>query len=246
MRRSIRLTGRKQLAVSDFHFELRDVGGHQLITLGLPLSIKKDFPEDARVRVKLTENKRVSICDFGTIGDPKPSIDVGDEKFDAPSCQIRIASRGSREGLLLGSTPTWTYRTGGAHDGILVFQTKAIAPRLWDLDIRDEEYPIIYLDERIPDASNWAGTSPVFGALVFPAAIRDIFRHIIISQKGERPDDGWMCDWVKFADGLLGPVQFPDWEDEKALNEWIDRLVDSFLDRHQLSSSAIEMIARAA
>lgn len=245
MRRTIHLTGRKQLSLSQFEFDIHEVGDSQVVTLGLSEEIRRTFPNDARVRVKLVENKRVEICDFGTVGKPKLDVDVGNLKFYAPSCQIRISSSEAPQGKLLGSTSPWTFKSGGAEEGILIFQAKPIAPKLWDLEIRDQEYPLLSIDDRVPDAATWAGGSPVFRALVFPTVLREVFRHIFAANDGQRPDDGWMHDWMKFADTLYGStVSPPKSKEDIDVNRWCDDLSDTFLTHFNLGDQAIEALRK--
>lgn len=245
MRRTIHLTGRKQLPLSHFAFDIREVGESQLVVLGLADEIRRSFPHDARIRVKLVENKRVEICDFGTVGSPKVDVDVGTLKFYAPSCQIRISRSEEPEGMLLGSTAPWTFKSGGAEEGILIFQAKPIAPKLWELEIRDQEYPLLSIDERVPDAATWAGTSPVFRALVFPTVLREVFRHIFVANDGQRPDDGWMHDWIKLADALFGGAASPPKsKDATDIDRWCDELIDTFLVHFSLGDQAVEALRK--
>lgn len=244
MRKSIRLTGRKQLAISDFDFQLRDVGGKQVATLTVDRGASQSLPADALVRVKLVENKRVSVLRFGSISEPKLDFDVGETPFRAPSCQVRIVKAGDPDGLLIGSTSTWTYKTDGAQEGILQFQSFDIAPRLWKLELRDQEYPIVYVDQQVPDAAAWAGTSPIFGALVFPTVVREVFRKIADQSAGARPDDGWMADWIGWAENLAPGDAMPLGAEDEELGNWCDSVVDAFLRRHGVASKAISELSK--
>jgi hypothetical protein len=231
--------------VSSFDFDIRDVGASQVVTLGIPAELRQDFPGDARIRVKLVENKRVEICDFGTVGNPEADVDIGSLRFHAPSCQIRISSSHQPDGLLLASTSSWTFRTDGDQEGILIFQAMPIAPRSWELEIRSEEYPLLKVDERIPDAANWAGGSPLFAALVFPAVLKDIFSHILTNNDGQRPDGGWMLDWMKFADDLVGQGSLPQQDEPTEIEKWCDRLVETFLARYEIGDKALSELGKS-
>lgn len=244
MRRSIRLTGRRQLPISSFDFQLKEVGGRQVATLAVDTEVSRVFPPEAIVRVKLVENKRVSVLSFGTISSPRFSVDIEEAPFRAPSCEVRIVKWDDPEGLLLGSTSSWTYKTDGAQEGILQFQVDDIAPRLWRLDLRDNEYPLIYVDRQIPDAAAWAGTSPVFGALVLPSVLREIFQKIIEQNRNIRPEGGWMADWIAWAEGMAPGEQMPLDPDEDELGRWCDGLIDTFLKRHGIAAAAISELGK--
>src|SRR5579859_2910179 len=242
MRKTIRLTGRRQLPIGAFDFQLVEVKGQTLASLTVANDeVTKAFPLSAAVRVKLTENKRVEILDFGTILRPANVVAVGGGSFLAPSCKVRIVSRASdSEGKLLGSTTTWTYKTDGSSEGILLFQPSDIAPRLFQLDLRDEEYPILYVDKRIPDAGSWAKSDPLFTACVFPQVISDVFERIL--EMPGRPDSGWMAVWVDWANSLM-PGSVPPYGDSiESRKKWKEELIDTFAAKHQLSDRVLDKL----
>ena len=245
MRSTIRLSGRRQLAVGDFDFEFKEINGKLFATLAvLNPDVQKHFPGDAEVVVKLTENKLVEILRFGTLGDTSPTVELKQNSLMAPSCQIRFVNRAEPDrGRLLGSTKSWTYKSDGASDGILLFQTAKTAPRLWRLDVRAEEYPILYIDERIPDAALWAKSDYTFMACVLPQVVTKIFQDIFAS--AERPEGGWRGEWVSWAEKLM-PGSLPPYLDEDKQNEWIENLIDSFCGKHKLAEGLISKMLSAA
>ncbi|MEA3003235.1 MAG: hypothetical protein QOH81_2023 [Sphingomonadales bacterium] len=239
MRRTIRLTGRKQLARSAFSFHLADLGAKRVGALSIanPGELKA-FPIDAEIRVKLSENKLVEVLRFGTIAKPIASADLKESSFRAPSCQVRIVTRGGKsDGMLLGSTSQWTLRSGGEPDGILLFQAAETEPRLWRLDIRDQEPPILYVDERIPDASLWAKSDSLFAACVLPHVISEVMRYVLSGSSA--PEDCWEADWVSWALFLMPGTKppFNDTQDEQ--RQWIEQLIDTFAQRHDLSGEVL-------
>ena len=244
MRRNIRLTGRRQLAQSAFDFRLTELNGKKIATLALALPAElKTFPVDAEIRVKLIENKLVEVLNFGTVGRPAATATLMEASFAAPSCQVRVVCRGgAKDGMLLGSTTPWTYSVGGQPDGILLFQPAKIAPRLWKLDIRPEENPILYIDDRVPDAASWAKGNPVFVACVLPHVITEVMR--VILANGSRPEDGWMADWLSWLNGLIAggadKLPFTGTEDEK--RGWIDEVSAAFAHKHSLSDPVVDSL----
>ncbi|WP_372782902.1 hypothetical protein [Phenylobacterium sp.] len=238
MRRSIRLTGRVQLAVSSFDLQLRDVGDRQVATLVLTdPDIQRNFPPDAAVRLKLVENKRVEILRFGTLGQGKIDVDVPSPRFQAPSCQIRIARNSAPEGLLLGSTTSWTYKAGDVQDGILQFATDDIHPRIWKLDLRPKEFPIVYFDQKLANAITWA-TSPIFLAFALPEVIREVFRYIFRNTDASRESEDWMKHWIGWSENMIPGTAMPI-GDEDAFEDWVIGLVDTFLQKHDIARHAI-------
>jgi hypothetical protein len=245
MRRSIRLTGRKQLPQAAFSVQLSDNMGKSVATLALRGASDLDgYPPNAEIRVKLVENKLVEVLKFGTVANPSTSADLAESSFRAPSCQVRIVSRDrAGDGKLLGSTSTWTLKAGGEPDGILLFQPSNIQPLLWKLDIRDsgDEYPILYVDERIPDAGLWAKSDPLFSAAVLPSVIREVMRYVL---QDAVPEDGWELDWLKWT-GSLMPGSFPPFgKPPSDQEEWITQLVQTFSLRHELSGKVLAAILK--
>lgn len=241
MRRNIRLTGRKQLTKSAFGLSLSDNDG-KLVALFSILAPNElhGFPSESEIRVKLVENKLVEVVRFGTISSPISSAEIKEKSFRAPSCEVRVVCRdGATSGKLLGSTNAWTLRNGGDTDGILLFQAANTAPRLWRLDIRDsgDELPILYVDERIPDAALWAKSDPLFAACVLPHIVGEIMRQIL-SLPGS-PEDGWELDWINWAYTLMPGRKppFGDLDDDKV--KWIDDLISSFANRHDLAGRVL-------
>src|SRR5689334_11073154 len=112
MRRRIRLTGRRQLSKSTVKVALTELGGKPLVTMTVAQADAfKPFPADAKVSLRLVENKRVEVLDFGTIGELRSSCEVQSPGLVAPSCQLRVADSGmGRKGLLLASTDNWTIK----------------------------------------------------------------------------------------------------------------------------------------
>ena len=111
-----------------------------------------------------------------------------------------------------------------------MFQPLNIAPRCWKLSIRDDDYPVVYIDERIPESRTWVRNDPVFISCVLPAVIREVFEDILSSNAP--PDQAWMKDWLGWANTLM-PGNSPPWADGQPQRQaWIDDLLDNFCQRH--------------
>ncbi len=239
MRRRIRLTGRRQLPKSSVSAKIIEREDTKWVALAIEKQEPfKVFPVNAKVKLRLSENKCSETIDFGTVGNPETAERLNNSEFSAPSCQLRIvAAEEDQQGLLLGSTGTWTLRSPDSDrthdDGILLFQTWDISPQIWKLDIREEEYPILYLDKSIVGSASWARSDPVFVGCVLPEVVRKIFGEI----RERYADDGevrWMQDWLNWAKEVTGH----DWEvpSAEAENEevslWMDEIVEGFCRKH--------------
>lgn len=240
MRKRIRLTGRRQLSRSCVGTKVVEVGGKKLVamTIANPRAFDK-MPDTARIKLRLFENKFSETLEFGTLGELITTAEIRNGAFSAPSCQLRVvATDADHKGLLLGSTDTWTLRTGGdddgdtARDGILLFQPHEIAPLTWKLEMRDNDYPVVYIDKRIPDSRTWVRNDPVFVSCVLPAIIREIFDEILITSTP--PEQPWAKDWLGWADTLM-PGKAPPWTEGRSQKQaWIADLLDGFCQRHSM------------
>lgn len=239
MRRKIRLTGRRQLRVNAFDFQIAKVQGKSIASLSIidPGHLK-GLSSNAEIRVKIVENKLVEILRFETVGKPIVTTELTGTDFLAPSCQVRLVANSSEtEGMLLRSTKNWTYKSDGQTGGILRFQPSKTAPRTWKLELREEEYPILYVDNQIPEAAHWARTNTVFSACVLPHVIGAIFRHIF--ETGSKPDDGWMADWTVWAATLIPDRPPPFGTSAKDEQDWVDDLIESFAAKQKLADRLI-------
>jgi len=246
MRRRIRLTGRRQLSRSTVRVILSELAGKTLLTMTIthPEAFKP-FPPEARVSLRLIENKRVEIVDLGTVGKLRTSQQLHTRGLVAPSCQLRIADPGTKaKGLLLGSTDNWTLRGDDEKNeensrGILQFLAADTEPQSWKLEIKESDYPLVRVDKRIKNAALWARNDPMFVSMVLPAVVRQVFDEIL---RGEYSDDvAWVMDWLKWADTIL-PGQLPPLgeEDKASRLEYLERLLDSFCAKHDLAGKLLD------
>ena len=238
MRKRIRLTGRRQLSRSCVGTKVVEVGGKKLVamTIATPKVFDK-MPKTARIKLRLIENKVAETLDFGTLGDMKTTAELKNGWYSAPSCQLRVvASDGERRGILLGSTDEWTLRAGGddeggtGSDGILLFLPHNIAPLSWKLEIRENDYPIVYIDKAIPNSSTWVRNDPTFLSCVLPAIIRELFDDILATNTPS--EQAWVKEWLDWADTLM-PGKAPPWTEGRVQKQaWIAHLLDGFCRRH--------------
>jgi len=249
MRRRIRLTGRKQIPHSSIEVKVFEVGPEKKV---ISLSILRperfqSFPGSARVKLRMFENKFFETIEFGTLDEQQsPYIeDLQNTAFSAPSCQLRIvASDGDRKGVLLGSTKTWTLRSNderakGSKKGILMFMPKDIAPHTWRLDFRDDDYPVVYIDNRIADSGTWARNNPIFVSCVLPAVIREVFEHIFLDFDDDSEPE-WVRDWLRWADSLMPGRPLPFLDDLEQKRGWIEDLITSFCRKHSTLDRLLE------
>lgn len=246
MRRRIRLTGRRQLSKSAVRVQLSELGGDPLLimTVTQPDAFK-NFPPDANVSLRLVENKGVEVVDLGTVAKLHTSKKLSSKCFTAPSCQLRVADAGHKaKGLLLASTDTWTLKGDDEADdenskGILQFLAAETAPQSWKLQVQENDYPLVLVDKRIPNAGLWARNDPVFVGTALPAIIRQIFDEILREEYSE--DTPWVVHWLLWAEAIMPGEVPPIGEADRAARlDYLDRLADSFCSRHELAAKLLE------
>ena len=250
MRRRIRLTGRRQLRKSSVNARILDRGDEKWIEMTVQdARALQSFPDDAQVRLRLFENKCSETINFGTINKIRQVEKIKNGAFSAPSCQLRVVAGAQQDrGRLLGSTDTWTLRVKEPNtpetDGILTFQRKKIRPQIWELEIRDDEYPIVYIDESIPNSTNWVRNDPVFVGCVLPAIVRQIFEEVM--QRHYRDIDvEWMQKWLQWASELTGNVDgIPEEDEGEEQKRWIDEVVERFCERHSFVETVKTHVVR--
>lgn len=240
MQRNIKLTGRRDIPLNTFSIEV--IKKERTIDVKLSLENKsyfKQFTESGKVLLMLTENKITEHINFGFLNNLDTTKTLSTDFFRAPSCHLRIVSVDENLiGLVLGSSKRWTQdfyeqdsnRSNG--HGILLFQPRAIAPRTWKLEIRDDEHPVLYIDEEIPEPTEWARRDPVFRSIVLPTVVERIFHHLLSND--ENDDFEWVEEWYQWADVLLPDTPRPKHADRPEIENWVDQLVDSFCRRASL------------
>lgn len=243
MRRRIRLTGRRQLAKSAIRVGLSELEGGKLVTMTIAhREAFAPFPPEAKVSLKLVENKKVEVIDFGTVGRMSTVRDLKSPDFIAPSCQVRIADSGlGTKGLLLASSDTWTLKGDDENEGensrgILSFLADETAPQSWKLDIRENDYPLVRVDKRIPNAALWARNDPVFVGTALPAIVRRVFDEILRAVHSD--DTPWVKDWLAWSGTLLPGQDAPI--DDEGQDDWLEQLIDTFCAKHAFADKLLE------
>lgn len=256
MRRQIRLTGRKQLPRSSVDVRMLSAE-HSGAVKSLPvvgLTIVKpqfydDFPRSARIRLRLVENKFAETLEFGTLGNPRVAVDLEHTAFRVPSCQLRIvASDSGKKGRLLGSTNTWNLSTDDdsaestPNESILLFQPQNLGQRAWKLHICDNDYPVVYVNERIANCRAWAKADPVFLNCVLPEVVRQVFIEIFENQLYS--DQLWAEHWLTWADDFISGTDLQPKVDLTHREIWIDELIESFCKTHKLNEKLLQHLTQ--
>jgi hypothetical protein len=106
---------------------------------------------------------------------------------------------------------------------------------LWKVDTSDEAVgPRVLVNKRLPNASGLLTGDPVVRGLILPQIIRQVLAEVATT---DQQSEAWAVNWVSFAD-RLGHSELPDAEDEKAVEDWVDDVVESFTVSLKMASAA--------
>lgn len=253
MRRSIGYTKRRELAKSSVEVKLMESEAGKRISLSLAShSAFNRIPYSSRVKLRVFENHCSETVMFGTleeVGDGvEPQELVNHEAFSAPSVQLRVVEAdGEHRGLVLGSTRKWTLRTegediaGNLNEGMLWLQSKDISNRIWKLEVRDDEQPIVYINSKIRNPYVWAKSDIGFASCVLPTVIREIFDEILLLLEHSDQQKQWADDWISWAESLLN-AKFDRTAEDVDQKEWVDNLIDEFCKEHDLLNQLVRKL----
>jgi len=248
MRKAIRLTGRRDIPLNSFKMKPAQEG--EIIEFDIVGDhVFSRLEPSARIYLQLTENKMTETISFGTVESPSSPSVPKFSGFRAPSAQLRVVStEPSHKGLVLGSTSRWTLKmqSGDAEQttgrGILLFQPKDIKPRTWKLDIRDDEHPVLYVDDSIPEPTDWARRDSVFRTTVMPTVVERVMHHLLANV--DISDYPWVEEWFAWADSLVPETPRPINGEENERNAWVDILVEEFCRQHRFHDQLLSSLDR--
>jgi hypothetical protein len=225
--RRLNFTNRQRVSRDHIEISLRSRGSKMEFDARFDLGAYK-FPPDARVFLEAYRQTTLARFDFGTVSVPLPPLDRTLDEFDSPVevlFRLRVTAISALKGMLLGEA-----------DGIRAQQPEEkpnnrvpLLPVIPD-DLGEEIWRIEFsssatylaINNQLPD---WKETArnPVFRALVYPAAMRQILDRILRLENVTTVEDArdWRSLWLRFATLLPGssavptkPEDYEDWIDE--------------------------------
>jgi|SRR5271157_3816928 len=107
---------------------------------------------------------------------------------------------------------------------------------LWKVDFEDPSGPRVLVNRRLPNPSGLLMRDPLVRGLILPQIVRQVLSAAAAS---EHQSEQWVVNWMTFAD-RLGHTDPPTPDDEDAVQEWVDNVVESFTDDKRLATKAEE------
>jgi hypothetical protein len=233
--RKINFTGRKRIRLATVDILLsRTDSGNGRFDARIDLS-SYGFPADARVFVEAYRQATIMRFDFGTVSTPIPPAVTELTDFDSPDevlFRVRVTAVAGDSGKLLGEAdqvrPRRPEERPEDRIPLLPPVPENLGQEIWRVDFDGDTW--LKVNSELPD---WKETtrSPVFRALVYPAAMRQILERILLVEKVTVTDDprDWRSRWLRFASSLPGSMDVP--ADVSDFEEWIENAVSSFARR---------------
>jgi hypothetical protein len=154
---------------------------------------------------------------------------------------LKVIDRSEKVGRLLGVAENIRPEKSGdqtvsGRKGILPVERRPLGQQLWKLHFCEHDV-FLFVNEDIPHLSESVRSDPVFYSLIYPGIVRQILiRAISESGDPEAQDDTWRTLWLSFARKIHPAHSNPPLkeDDPDEVDEWIEEVVDSFCDLHQL------------
>jgi hypothetical protein len=246
MKRTLNFTGRSKIAREEVFITL-DESQSPAVSFDVEFGDLGRFPPNSRIYVEAYYKETLQRFDYGTVGSVHKPEDRFLTQIDMTGSilfRVRVVDERGQIGLLLGAAEG--LRPDGGEDeqnneSLMVLKTKDLIAVPWKVEVMpDGSKPILYVNNRIPDALARVKSDPSFFALIMPGALHQVLHRLLF----EEPDDDDLeaadmrNNWIEMATDLEGTP--PRLEDQEEAESWIDRVVESFCKRYELTGALIQ------
>lgn len=199
------------------------------------------FPEDAKVVVEAYRQTFLMRFDFGTVGNLQPPPDRTLVEFPTPHellFRVKVTAASGRAGLLLGEADKIRPRRPDEEPDrrlpLLPPYPEDLGEEIWRVEYTGGT--MLAVNKNLAD---WKETvrSPLFRAMVYPAAMREILERILFVEMCTSADDqsDWRCRWLAFAGSMPGAGPVPKTKDDQL--EWVEQAVAAFARKNRFRSA---------
>ena len=192
-----------------------------------------DLPGDADLTLVAHRAARAQRFPYGKVGVVvQPEDRMLTEIGGVPSFRLLVVEADG-SGRLLAVANQITPRRASVDDegdglqSLLWVKEDDLGDQVWKMVF--DEFPMLYLNERIPNINDAVRTDEKFRALIVPEVFRSILERMLIVDKYD-PEDGegpW-ADWVAVVSDFQ-PAPFPQTDDLAETDEWIEDTVALFV-----------------
>lgn len=212
-----------------------------------------DLPADAKVYVEAHYKSSLQRFEFGTVASVSAPADRSLDEVDRGNAilfRVKVVDVREAIGRIVAEIDDVSSADGaGGELGrycILPVNFIELREQLWRLSL-DGSRPVLEVN-RFPGAEAFVKSDPIFTALVYPEAVRQVLRTILLGSDWEGMEglSGWQEMWVRFARSLVptDPPEADGDDDERARTEWIEDAVGAFCEKFKLKTRVLEARAQ--
>lgn len=239
MKRRFNYTDRKRITRDRISINVSRTD-HTLESFDASINLENmGLPDLAELYIEVRHYTELMRYDFGKIGETTCPDDTSlshlahheDLKF-----RVLVVDESHEQGLILALADR--IRPSGIiiKHSILPVEFRDLGRQIWKIEYGGDD-PVLVLNDRVPNIHNIARTDVRFHLYVYPAVIRDIFKHMFLVDGVidlDEPPQEWHRKWLAFArmflpDDAWTQLQVQDdCFDPVDIIDWVDVLVEEF------------------
>lgn len=232
MQRTINYTGRRKIGQKEATFSFSGE------TKGVPeFSVlfnidSTSYPADASLYVEAHYKETRQRFNFGKVSRITPPSNTVLNQLDlsGPTLfRVLVVDESGKRGLLLASGEG--FRADGANNddenksSLLAVVTRPLGQQTWKIECDSGGMPELILNKNIPYAIEKMKTDPVFHALIFPAALREVLTYYLWN-KDDDEDSEIYQRWMAFS--RMFSENKPENGDPADLLNWVNDVVEQY------------------
>lgn len=249
--RKLNFTGRKKLRKTDVRIVLHEGdGGSPTFDAEFMLG-GYSLPGDAQVFVEARRQTAFMRFPMGTVAAALPPADRRLYEFDSTDgiqFRVKVTSTDGEDGGKLvavcerisvvrpGEPPVDENRT----PLLIPVPDSSLGDEICRVSFSEGDQVELRINSQLGD---WkaAARTPVFMALVYPMAMREVLTRVLIIDRNtdDEDDESWQSQWLQFACSLPGVPRLPETSQSGEHEEWIDDAVSSFCRQFQMLQKSI-------
>lgn len=116
--------------------------------------------------------------------------------------------------------------------------SRDLGEELWRIEFDVAVGPQVLVNNRLPNSSSLLIRDPLLRGLILPQIVRQVLEAAL---DHDQPSDEWVVNWLGFAD-RYGHSDLPNVDEDGAVEDWIDGVVEAFTDSLTFATQARELM----